>query len=314
MGRVGAGIRMAATVLAICAGTAAAAAGPELCSNLAARLDQLDGPAFGDTDPELNSNILERRQELDLAMVEARRSGCVGSFFRQRPRTNCGVLMPAISRMQANLSRLTAQLHYGAIERRQIVRQLAANDCDGLYDAYPQRARPGLFASLFGDPAPAPGNGSADAYDPSDREDSFLRIEGYPDTFRTLCVRTCDGYYFPISFSTVPARFGDDMRACSAMCPGTEVSLYVHHSQGEGAEQMVSLSGQRYTALPMAFSYRKSYNPTCACHTQTAGAAAYTPSPSLGTFGAAAAPKSVAGLREPKKNVRIVGPSYYVAQ
>ena len=25
-------------------------------------------------------------------------------------------------------------------------------------------------------------------------------------TYRTVCVRSCDGFYFPISFATVPAR------------------------------------------------------------------------------------------------------------
>ena len=38
----------------------------------------------------------------------------------------------------------------------------------------------------------------------------------------TLCVRTCDGYYFPISFSTTQDRSPEDERTCQAMCPGTK--------------------------------------------------------------------------------------------
>ena len=33
-------------------------------------------------------------------------------------------------------------------------------------------------------------------------------------TYRTLCVRTCDGYYFPISFKVTRAKFNTDSIAC----------------------------------------------------------------------------------------------------
>src|SRR6185503_17187382 len=41
-------------------------------------------------------------------------------------------------------------------------------------------------------------------------------------TFRTVCVRTCDGGYFPVSFATYQARFQDDERTCKSLCPATE--------------------------------------------------------------------------------------------
>jgi len=49
------------------------------------------------------------------------------------------------------------------------------------------------------------------------------------------------------------------------MCPASEVSLYSYHNPGEEVTQAVSLSGQPYTALPAAFSYRKALNPACSC-------------------------------------------------
>ena len=42
-------------------------------------------------------------------------------------------------------------------------------------------------------------------------------------TFRTLCVRTCDGFYFPISYATTPARFAEDERTCQRLCPAATV-------------------------------------------------------------------------------------------
>jgi hypothetical protein len=84
-------------------------------------------------------------------------------------------------------------------------------------------------------------------------------------TFRTICVRTCDGFYFPISYSISPDRFREDEMACQRMCPAAEVSLYTYHNPGEEMAQAVSLNGQPYSELPTAFQYRKSMSPECSC-------------------------------------------------
>ena len=84
-------------------------------------------------------------------------------------------------------------------------------------------------------------------------------------TFRTVCVRTCDGAYFPVSFATYPARFPDDEKTCKALCPATEATLFAYRNPGEDINQAVSISGQPYTSLPNAFKYRTEFNPSCAC-------------------------------------------------
>ena len=78
-------------------------------------------------------------------------------------------------------------------------------------------------------------------------------------------MRTCDGYYFPISYSTVPSRFADDANTCQRLCPASEVALYSFRNPGEAMEQAVSVSGQMYTALPNAFRYRKEITAGCSC-------------------------------------------------
>jgi hypothetical protein len=78
-------------------------------------------------------------------------------------------------------------------------------------------------------------------------------------------VRTCDGYYFPISYSTVPGRFAEDEALCRRLCPATEVVLYSHRNPGEDVARAISVSGKSYSELPTAFSYRKQFNPTCSC-------------------------------------------------
>jgi hypothetical protein len=84
-------------------------------------------------------------------------------------------------------------------------------------------------------------------------------------TFRTVCVRTCDGAYFPVSFATVPARFPDDDKTCKQLCPAAEATLYTYRNPGEDMNQAVSISGQQYTALPTAFKFRSEFNPSCSC-------------------------------------------------
>jgi hypothetical protein len=84
-------------------------------------------------------------------------------------------------------------------------------------------------------------------------------------TYRTVCVRTCDGAYFPISFATVPGRFPDDEKTCKALCPAAEATLFSYRNPGEDINAAVSISGQPYTALPNAFRFRQEFNPSCAC-------------------------------------------------
>lgn len=85
-------------------------------------------------------------------------------------------------------------------------------------------------------------------------------------TYRTVCVRLCDGAYFPISYATTPAHFRRDAEACSAQC-GSPSRLYVYRS-GAGPEAMRDLAGQPYIALPTAFAYRQSRKSQCTCKPQ----------------------------------------------
>ena len=85
------------------------------------------------------------------------------------------------------------------------------------------------------------------------------------ETYRTVCVRTCDGYFFPISYSTVPGKFPEDEKVCQRLCPASEAVLYSYRNPGEDVSQAVSSGGRTYSELPNAFSYRKAFNPACSC-------------------------------------------------
>ena len=83
-------------------------------------------------------------------------------------------------------------------------------------------------------------------------------------TYRTVCVRLCDGYYWPISFATTSAHFQIDRRKCEQSC-GSPVELYKYPNPGGQPEEMEDLRGQAYTQLKTAFLYRSAHNASCKC-------------------------------------------------
>jgi hypothetical protein len=82
--------------------------------------------------------------------------------------------------------------------------------------------------------------------------------------YRTLCVRKCDGYYFPIGFSTPMSELNRDQAACGSFYPDGAAELYVYPSGSEDQQAMMSLDGEAYAEQPFAFAYRSAYQPACA--------------------------------------------------
>jgi hypothetical protein len=137
-------------------------------------------------------------------------------------------------------------------QRRSVLLALAQNNCGPQY-ANAARGPGNFLDNLFGNNNN--NNPSAPGAD----------LGPQSGTFRTVCVRTCDGAYFPISFATVPGRFPDDEKTCKALCPAAEANLYAYRNPGEDINQAVSINGQPYSASPNAFRFRQEFNPSCAC-------------------------------------------------
>jgi hypothetical protein len=83
-------------------------------------------------------------------------------------------------------------------------------------------------------------------------------------SFRTLCVRLCDGYYWPVSFSTTRAGLAEDEATCEQSC-GSPVKLFFYRNPNGTTEEAVDLAGQRYASLDNAFRYRSEYVASCKC-------------------------------------------------
>jgi Protein of unknown function (DUF2865) len=91
--------------------------------------------------------------------------------------------------------------------------------------------------------------------------------QSQPRSYRTVCVRLCDGYYFPISFRTTPDRFAAQEALCQSRC-GSPARLYVYPNPGGTPAQMHDLSGTPYLSLKTAFRFHVKFNPACSCQPQ----------------------------------------------
>jgi Protein of unknown function (DUF2865) len=253
------------------AGPAGAPAVNPICPRLEAQLATIDrggsgDPAKDDQIRRYQDTAARQQSELDRVTAQAKRMGCDSSgffsLFNNRS-AQCGPVNNQIQQMRGNLDQITGNLErlrsgtFGGDDRenqrRSVMTALAQNNCGPQYaNAAPPSQGGNFLANLFG-------GGNATSSPP-------LGDLGPPSgTYRTVCVRTCDGGYFPVSFATVPARFPDDEKTCKALCPATEAALYAYRNPGEDINQAVSVNGQPYTALPNAFHYRTEFNPSCAC-------------------------------------------------
>ena len=252
----------------------------QACIRLEAELARIDRPSAADAGEQrrYEDAIGKQQHELDRTIAQAQRIGCARApnFFLfgapDRP-AQCDGLERQIDRMHQNLDRMMADLSrmQGSqgtdrdFRRRQVLAALGQANCGPQYRAAPppaRVARPGNFLEqLFGRPDVMQDD---NPFAPPAEDDGNGEVPSV-GTFRTLCVRACDGFYFPISFSATPAKFGEDEQICRAQCPGSEVALYAHRNPGEDVSHAVTTSGQAYSRLPNAFKYRQTYDPSCAC-------------------------------------------------
>ncbi|MGH6736610.1 MAG: DUF2865 domain-containing protein [Methyloceanibacter sp.] len=137
----------------------------------------------------------------------------------------------------------------GGNKRRQAELQqaLARSGCGGA----PRRGGGGLFDFFGGEREPEYQTPVYRSINPNGR-------------YRTVCVRLCDGFYFPLHHSIYGSQVAQDAEQCQANC-AAPAELYVYHNPGQEIEQAISLSGSAYMDLPVALKFRKEFVKGCSC-------------------------------------------------
>lgn len=246
---------------------------PQATNNICLQLEQRlvvegqRGAQGRDALPRIEGEMRQIDRDLRTATAQLDRSDCFETwlFSRTLRRTRQCVDMAArtedLRRKLSELDIQRQQIMGGQGTRSmqdEIIRELARNNCGSTYQQEARR-RGGdsfnPFSSLWQDEDSGPG-----ARPPTNQFGALPYA-----TYRTLCVRLCDGYYFPVSFATLPNHFPRDAEVCQSKC-AAPAELYYHQNPGGAVEQMVSVGDQKpYTSLRNAFRHRKEYVKDCSC-------------------------------------------------
>ena len=205
-----------------------------------------------------------RRQSAEIARTQAmmRQYGCDGSlsiFGGGNP--NCTGLTQRLGGLQAGMAQL--QNSGEGASRGDLVARYNAY-CRGGQPVQPAQPR-GFFESLFGggeqrrEPVPQLPPSNSQGPRESDADDGDLAHGGS----QAVCVRTCDGGFFPLGIS---ARRGKEslVEMCQALCPGTETEVFTRSPDAD-IKTAASLEGKPYTELPNALKFEKNFSAACTC-------------------------------------------------
>jgi hypothetical protein len=262
-----------AGAFAALAASIAAFGGSALAQNAGecARLQQAIAAHHGSSGAQ--AAVERQRAELSRAEASARSFGCQNRkilFFGSDPPPQCGELNGQIGRMQANLADLESRAGGGA------------GDLIARYNAECANAPPrptNFLEALFGGVArlaapPAP-SGETDArFEPLDRGPADRTTESGAPVDRqhveahagsyAVCVRTCDGSFFPVSYSGAGSRADSLEEVCRALCPNADVALYSYPFGGT-IDEAASATGEPYSNLPNAGKFQTTDDPNCSC-------------------------------------------------
>ena len=237
------------------------------CHELELQLTGGAQPASSDQLPRIDADMRQADADFRRAQGDADHSNCYDDMFlfgRSLKRTpRCIELDGQVQRAKATLGQLKAQrdaIARGASPRARhddLVAELARNRCGDQYSReYDlQRSRSGSIFSFFSSEEDTSDNWHAS-------QSSWFG--GGCSAYRTLCVRECDGFYFPVSTATVESKFAEDEAKCHTQC-AAPAELYYHRTD-QDVEQMVSLRGVPYSQAPNAFRNRKVYIRGCSCN------------------------------------------------
>jgi hypothetical protein len=211
-------------------------------------------------------DINDRTRDLERAVQKAEsqyvRDGCNAAAKRgEKLNSQCRAEARAVVKARDAFAKVSSQAETGnavAQQREAVLQEMARFNCSSRSSAaVREESRGNLFDQLFG-----AFEGFGDGNDT--RGDQFGGYAGY-ETVRTVCVRKVDGYYWPISYSTLVDYAPNDLQQCQEQCPGMDVDLYYYDNPGQEPAQMRNLYGEPYTNLPTAFAYRTAYDRANSC-------------------------------------------------
>ncbi|MBN8532586.1 MAG: DUF2865 domain-containing protein [Rhizobiales bacterium] len=265
--KVLAGALIASGLFAV--GAAQAQQGAAICNQIRMELSGLQrlGDSGGGSAREANqlrAELARARNALRVNECDAQR----GLFTFSSPPAVCAPLRAQAGQIEARLRQIDGA-DPNAPRRAQLLAALQRYNCmgepqeRGVIYARPQA--PSLFEQLFG-------GRSTSAAIIDDRRDMPPLDPALEDELREkarlggrtpVCVRSCDGFFFPVNFEGLTAR-DEHGAVCQALCPGAETEV-LYMRLGADIETAATRDGRPYTSLPNAMRYRENRDPACFC-------------------------------------------------
>jgi hypothetical protein len=234
------------------------------CMQLQQELASAQGGGTGREElPRIEQQIAQADRVFQGTQAAMEDAGCFESFFifgRGLVRSpKCLKMNDRVEDARRQLTQFQQQrqaiLGGGGNRRRQAELQdaLARSGCGGGQVRAPARRGGGLFDFFGGgrEEEEVPQTPIYRSIDPNGR-------------YRSVCVRLCDGFFYPISYATYGAHLANDATQCQSNC-AAPAELYVYRNPGQEIEQAVSLNGSAYMDLPVALRFRKEYVNGCSC-------------------------------------------------
>lgn len=113
-------------------------------------------------------------------------------------------------------------------------------------------------------PASVPGFGGERQSNPFSGRRPAQAPASFGGRYKTMCVRLCDGFYFPISNGASRRQFYEDAEQCQQRC-GSETRLFYMSPQAGSIDTARDVTGMAYGKLETAFLYRKKLSKSCSC-------------------------------------------------
>lgn len=250
-------------LIAFAAMSGAAFAQSPACNAWRSELASLQGQRGGD--PRAAQQVQRIGAQLSQLAGQFRSMGCERGgflFFGEQPPPQCGGIRAQMNQLQAQYQAWQRQAQGGGVDQRRA--QLQAM-IDGNCRAQPDRR--GFFETIFGiEPRRPPELDSGlPELDPDQQQQPTedRPRQGGP---YTVCVRTCDGFFFPLANSPGGSSGQDEM--CQALCPGTETFAFGMSTGGDIQNAVQRSTGTPYSSLPNAGKYTRSFDAACTCKTQ----------------------------------------------
>ncbi|MGJ0534994.1 DUF2865 domain-containing protein [Methylocystis sp.] len=207
----------------------------------------------------------KQRGEYARVAARARALGCDRGqflFFGDPPPPQCGQINAQLNQLSGAVAAYERASADDGGQRQALAARYEA-ECRNPQAAQARVARPrNFFEELFGVmPDDSSGMREAPVGPDLDQEPSDGTPRGGP---MAICVRACDGGFFPINYSARSSNLDDLATMCRALCPNAEVKLYTA-SQWKGLSSALSIDGEAYSNHPNAHKFETTYDPSCGC-------------------------------------------------